>query len=484
MQSDESEPEEDSSSEASVLCAASAETVDSSNCDPHEPEAAAGVAAPDLAAILASPDITQVVSGDVNAPLVTIAIDEAALAPAVLVLRVPYLERLLEAVKNGVSLDGLAEAMRPAARQAHDDLATYLTVLVLALFDGTQLRSLQGPLAPFQALADATTVRRALLAEMRYVADVAASLPHDAYSTSGGLFRMIWRTCKGHALTLRLRTVYLYLPQPVAACLRAPPPGGGPPALAKVHVPETSPCTYLAAYWKADMSYTPTADFHHWCMARVRCGPLVLATCRNCAVCPNLPEHLQIPPLRLVVQLRPVLGAPGPQPVPKLPAATLLADLFQLGWRTELALQMPRERAQPMLAEIPLALRQQHDIAPPGESPLLLDAGAVETLQFYFLRRALRSRRHSSLTSPALGAWCLDLLLCLRLPRKDPGTSPPLSLVTWLPACSGPPELCGPRAVLPSSCPPPPLFRCGTQSGFPVEWDLWQLVGDVVPCSL
>ena len=145
-------------------------------------------------------------SGDVNAPLVTIAIDEAALAPAVLLLRVPYLERLLEAAKNGVSLDGLAEALRPAARQAHDDLATYLTELVLALFDGTQLRSLQGPLALFQALADATTVRRALLAQMRYVADVAASLPHDAYSTSGGLFRMIWRTCKGHALTLRLCT--------------------------------------------------------------------------------------------------------------------------------------------------------------------------------------------------------------------------------------------------------------------------------------
>ena len=95
---------------------------------------------------------------------------------------------------------------------------------------------------------------------------------------------MIWRTCKGHAQTLRLRTVYLYLPQPVAACLRAPPPGGGLPALAKVHVPETSPCTYLAAYWKADMSYTPTTDFHRWYMTRVTCGPLVLATCQVATV--------------------------------------------------------------------------------------------------------------------------------------------------------------------------------------------------------
>ena len=30
-----------------------------------------------------------------------------------------------------------AEALRPAARQAHDDLVTYLTELMLALFDGT-----------------------------------------------------------------------------------------------------------------------------------------------------------------------------------------------------------------------------------------------------------------------------------------------------------------------------------------------------------
>ena len=45
-------------------------------------------------------------------------------------------------MKNAVSLDGLAEALRPAARQAYDDFATYLTELVLALFDGTQLRSL------------------------------------------------------------------------------------------------------------------------------------------------------------------------------------------------------------------------------------------------------------------------------------------------------------------------------------------------------
>ena len=89
-------------------------TVDSSNCDPHEPDAAPGVDAPDLAAILATHDVTQVVSEDVNAPLVTIALDEAALAPAVLLLRLPYLERLLEAVRSGIPSEGLAEALRLA----------------------------------------------------------------------------------------------------------------------------------------------------------------------------------------------------------------------------------------------------------------------------------------------------------------------------------------------------------------------------------
>ena len=72
--------------------------------------------------------------------------------------------------------------------------------------------------------------------------------------------------------------------------------------------------------------------------------------------------------------------------MPNLPAATQLADLHRLGWRTELVLQMPRERAQPLLVEIPLALRQPHDIAPPGESPLMKDVDVALSLQFYFLK--------------------------------------------------------------------------------------------------
>ena len=104
-----------------------------------------------------------------------------------------------------------------------------------------QLRGLQGPLEPFQALA-ATTVRRALLSQMRYVADVAAALLRDVYSTSGGLFRLVWRTCKGYALTLRLRTVYFFVPSEWRlACVLPHRPGRGPPVLAKVNLSEKPP---------------------------------------------------------------------------------------------------------------------------------------------------------------------------------------------------------------------------------------------------
>ena len=90
-------------------------------------------------------------------------------------------------------------------------------------------------------------------------------------------------------------------------------------------------------------------------MTRLTCGPLVLEACRLGCVPVNILDHLQILQFRLVVQIRlPVLGAPGSRPLPRLPADTMLAD-----WDgADLVFQMPRERAQPLEAEIPLALRQ------------------------------------------------------------------------------------------------------------------------------
>ena len=46
---------------------------------------------------------------------------------------------------------------------------------------------------------------------------------------------------------------------------------------------------------------------------------------------------------------------------------------------------MPRERAQPLGVEIPLALRQPHEITPPGVSPLLENADVALSLHFHLL---------------------------------------------------------------------------------------------------
>ena len=234
---------------ASDASDASAATANSSNCDPQSPDDVPVISPPDLA-VLAAQDVTDVLLSEVTAPLVTISIGERALAPAAPLPRVPYLERLLEAVRDGMPLDRLSDALRPAVIQAHDNLATYITEIVLAMFDGDQLRSLPDQLLQsFRSLADPLTVRRAVLTQMRYVADVASSLPSKAYSTSGGLFRLVWRQCRGRALTLRLRTVFLFVPQPVAACLRIPVAARRRPELASILLSEQQPsaCSCLAA---------------------------------------------------------------------------------------------------------------------------------------------------------------------------------------------------------------------------------------------
>ena len=70
------------SDDASEASNASVATVNSSNCDPQSPDEVPVIAAPDLAAVLAAQDVTDVLLADVTAPLVTISLEEKALAPA------------------------------------------------------------------------------------------------------------------------------------------------------------------------------------------------------------------------------------------------------------------------------------------------------------------------------------------------------------------------------------------------------------------
>ena len=55
-----------------------------------------------------------------TAPLVTISIEERVLAPVAPLLRVLYLERLLEAVRDGTPLDRLSDALWPLRDKEKD----------------------------------------------------------------------------------------------------------------------------------------------------------------------------------------------------------------------------------------------------------------------------------------------------------------------------------------------------------------------------
>ena len=106
---------------------------------------------------------------------------------------------------------------------------TWATVLV-GLIDPARLELLPEALADYRSLGDPTVVTRALLAQINYIVDVAANMPANTHTTASGVFRLAWRgQQKSTTILVRLRTVNMYLPQPVASCLRSPPAGTQPP---------------------------------------------------------------------------------------------------------------------------------------------------------------------------------------------------------------------------------------------------------------
>ena len=112
---------------------------------------------------------------------------------------------------------------------------------------------------------------------------------------------------------LRLRTVNMYLPQPVASYLRSPPAGTQPPALSAVTFPATpSPVDFVHARWKFEYPLSLPGPFVEWYMSRLRFGPRLMAVCAHCRISAQLLEHAQIPELRAVVQVRvPLAAIPG-----------------------------------------------------------------------------------------------------------------------------------------------------------------------------
>ena len=134
-------------------------------------------------------------------------------------------------------------------------------------------------------------------------------------------------------LTLRLRTVFIFVPQPVAACLRVLPAARRCPELASILLPDHPPsaCSYLAAKWQFDVSHTPSASFTRWHMTRLTCGLLLLEACRQGCVPVNILDHLQIPQFRLVAQISSLSWA---RPANAHSPSSLLTQC----WRTCIAL--------------------------------------------------------------------------------------------------------------------------------------------------
>ena len=279
--------------------------------------------------------------------MVTVILEEQALAPARVLARVPYLEHLLGLVQQGCEPDQLPAACAPAFERAHADLATYLAIL-LGLFDRARLAALPEALADYKQVGDPTVLARALLAQINYTADVASNMPPHTYTTGSGIFRFAWQARQNSTtIVLRLRTVYMYLSQPIASCLRSPPEDTKPPILSSVTFPAAAPCPlhYIHARWKHTYPLSLPSSFVEWYMARLRFGPQLMAVCAHLRISLQLLEHTQISELRAIVQIRvPLAGAPESTALPPQPAT--VDSPLQAGWRP---VQPPS--ASPLLAD-------------------------------------------------------------------------------------------------------------------------------------
>ena len=136
--------------------------------------------------------------------------------------RVCHMEHVLGLVQRGCAPADVPAAIAPALAQAHADLATHLPPSSWASLSRPALNSSQKHL--LTTVGDPNVVTRALLAQINYIVDVAANMSANTHTTASGVFRLAWRgRQKSTTIVLRLRTVNMYLAQPVASCLRSPP---------------------------------------------------------------------------------------------------------------------------------------------------------------------------------------------------------------------------------------------------------------------
>ena len=194
-------------------------------------------------------------SQDAEAPLVAVVL-ENFLGGAAALLRQRYQETLLLLVKQGVAEDALAEAL-----EAHlPDFQVQLAAYIAAILD-----NLPTSLQPFRQLADERSVHRALLRQINYLGEVGEHLQDSEYNVAWGLFHLRLLNKDRNAprgFGLRLRSVTLYLPQPVAAAIKFPSLSNLP-TLGEAHFPESTeaPPSFLLARWRHETTISVSPNF-------------------------------------------------------------------------------------------------------------------------------------------------------------------------------------------------------------------------------
>ena len=190
-------------------------------------------------------------------------------------------------------------------------------------------------------------------------------------------------------LGLRLRSVTLYLPQPVAAALKYPPLSTLP-TLGAAHFPESADAhpSFLLARWRHETTITASTSFQQWYMNLAAPGPHLAAVLSGSNFHYEVVQLCQIPLLRLTLTTRvPCAGAPPgtPQPTAAPSVAHLARALTELGWTADTVAQMPREVHHPSPSELLLSLRDDEPRPPRGRSPFFTTTQVASTFSYHFL---------------------------------------------------------------------------------------------------
>ena len=251
--------------------------------------------------------------------------------------------------------------MGPALVELHVQLAANVAAVVVSLFDADALATLPASLTPLQQLAGEHFVHRALLRQMNYLGEVGAHLQDSDYNVAWGLFHLRWNNKElPRGFGLRLRSVTMYLPQPVTATVKCPPLSELP-TLVPTYFPESAgdSSSFLLARWRHELTISVTQKFGQWYMSLAVTEPHLSAILDKSNLHWEVIQQGYIPSLRLTMTTRvPCAGTPRSAATRFSALAPQVAKtLAELGWTADAIAQMSRETHHPSITELLLSLR-------------------------------------------------------------------------------------------------------------------------------